>query len=124
MRPHPPSGGGLIPGLSGQQLGLRTIAPAETARQSARVIPPVLYLPVCESATGARCAVIRDLTDGRRALLAYTALDRLFDSCGEQQQWVLVALDGIEVIRDDQPFDVIGYDVNVPVSLRSNGRLA
>ncbi|WP_424922760.1 SAV_915 family protein [Aeromicrobium chenweiae] len=30
------------------------------------------------------------LRDGRTALLAYTALDRLVDCCGDRQPWVLI----------------------------------
>ena len=42
------------------------------------MVPPVLYLPLSVTSTPEEQLVeIRELKDGRRALLAYTALDRL-----------------------------------------------
>ncbi len=53
------------------------------------VVPPVVYLPVREHPEGGSYPEVRPLTDGRTALLAYTALDRLADACGAGQPWVL-----------------------------------
>ena len=108
------------------RLMAQTLAGATSKREDARqarAIPPMLYLPVHETAEGIRLAEVRELTDGRRALLAYTALDRLLDAGGEYQLWALVKLEALEDIRIEQPFDTVGFDIGVPSALRGNGML-
>ncbi|SDQ09775.1 SAV_915 family protein [Leucobacter chromiiresistens] len=85
-------------------------------------IPPVLYVPVRESAAG-RIAEVRPTREGRRALLAYSALDRLLAHCGDAQPWVLVRLADLEVIMAEQPFDLVAFDSEIPVGFSENGRL-
>ncbi|KTR85580.1 hypothetical protein NS354_08640 [Leucobacter chromiiresistens] len=85
-------------------------------------MPPVLYVPVRESAAG-RIAEVRPTREGRRALLAYSALDRLLVHCGDAQPWVLVRLADLEVIMAEQPFDLVAFDPEIPVGFSENGRL-
>ncbi|WP_367117576.1 SAV_915 family protein [uncultured Microbacterium sp.] len=54
------------------------------------IVPPALYLPIVPGSDNHQVAVVRTLVDGRRGLLAYTALDRLADKCGNEQPWMLV----------------------------------
>lgn len=87
-------------------------------------VPPVLYLPVKDHPELEKVAVIRQLADGRSALIAFTALDRLVDACGERQEWVLVHLSELDEIRARTPFDVVAFDPVVPAEAVSDGRLA
>ncbi|WP_369345405.1 SAV_915 family protein [Demequina oxidasica] len=66
---------------------------------------------------------VRPLVDGRKALLAYTALDRLANACGDNQAWVLLHLADLEPIKADFPFDVVAFDPQLPADLFTNGRL-
>ncbi|RMI13321.1 SAV_915 family protein [Cellulomonas triticagri] len=81
-----------------------------------RQVPPVLYVP-CETATtsdGEARLSLRTTRDGRIALLAYTALDRLVTCCGPDQPWVLVPTDRMDDIARTQQFDVVYLDLMVP----------
>jgi hypothetical protein len=89
------------------------------------IVPPVLYLPLHASSTPDRQLVeVRELKDGRQALLAYTALDRLADKCGPEQPWILVQTEDIGEIKKAQPYDVVIFDLDVPEQYRSEGRIA
>jgi hypothetical protein len=78
---------------------------------TARTMPPVLYLPVSEDSTETTQYVeIRQMADGRRGLLAFSALDRLTDRLGEDQAWVLMYTDRLPELRATEPFDVVVMD--------------
>ncbi len=87
------------------------------------IVPPALYLPVVSGAGDQQAAVVRTLVDGRRGLLAYTALDRLADKCGHEQPWVLMMTSELGRLKQQQPFDVVAFDVDVPASQRQGERL-
>lgn len=87
-------------------------------------VPPMLYLPAVEHPDGGQYAIVRELTDGRMGLLAYTALDRLADKCGPNQPWVLVATADLGRIKEVQPFDVVAFDLQVPLGHLADGRIA
>ncbi len=87
------------------------------------IIPPVLYLPVRLTSVGHQSAEVRTLPDGRRALLAFTALDRLADQCGTEQPWSLVQTDALGSVKDEQPFDVVSFDPVISQHLKADGRL-
>jgi len=88
------------------------------------IVPPVIYLPVQADAELGHLALRRNLADGRVGLIAFTALDRLIDACGERQAWVCVQISETEDIRARTPFDVVVLDPDVPVSAVREGRLA
>ncbi len=97
----------------------------EHIEQPEVVVPPVLYLPLIDNPDGpAQMAVVRRLADGRRGLLAYTALDRLADKCGRDQPWMLVMTSELGRIREGQPFDVVAFDLDIPQTQLVDGRLA
>lgn len=88
-------------------------------------VPPVLYLPLSVKSTREEQLVeIRELKDGRRALLAYTALDRLLDLAGDRQPWVLVRTEDLGQIKQEQPYEVVIFDLDVPASYRRDGAIA
>lgn len=98
--------------------------PEGTRLSENTIVPPVLYFPVVEAAdrSGPQF-VVRRLSDGRNGLLVYTALDRLANCCGDEQQWVLLPIEQLEHINEVQPFDVVAFDLDVPEMQRSGGKL-
>lgn len=67
---------------------------------------------------------MRELSDRRKGLVAYTSLDRLADQCGVNQPWVLVPTAELGRIKEEQPFDLVLFDVSVPADKIVNGRIA
>lgn len=88
------------------------------------VVPPVLYLPVRELPGEGLFAEVRATTDGRGALLVFTALDRLLNACGGNQPWRLVETVALDAIQDTQPFDLVAFDPELPQQLLADGRIA
>lgn len=83
-----------------------------------RTMPPALYLPVSSAEGGEFHEVeLRAMNDGRLALLAYTALDRLADAQGPHQPWMLYPTDRLEDLEQSQPYDVILLDLEIPEAL-------
>lgn len=83
------------------------------------VIPPVLYLP-CKAESTADKALIemRQLDDGRVALMAYTALDRLAYCCGPNQPWVLYKTEALGELKQSTHFDLVAFDQPLAEELR------
>lgn len=79
-------------------------------------LPPVLYLPCAADVVdpGDARPELRRTRDGRLALLAYTALDRLRACCGADQPWVLVRTQALEPVRAAERYDLLLLDVVVP----------
>ncbi|MFG6402282.1 SAV_915 family protein [Microbacterium sp. P04] len=89
------------------------------------VVPPVLYLPLSAQSTAeAQSVEIRELRDGRKALLAYTALDRLLALAGDRQPWTLLRTEDLQRIKEVQAYDVVIFDLEVPTQYRRNGAIA
>ena len=97
---------------------------AGTQEQAPVIVPPVLYLPVRPHPEVGNYPEVRKLADGRMALLAYTALDRLADACGENQPWVLLHVSDLGAIKADFPFDVVAFDPRLPPELFKDGKFA
>jgi hypothetical protein len=89
------------------------------------IVPPALYLPIVDNPDSeGQMAVVKPLADGRTGLLAYTALDRLAEKCGVNQPWMLLMTSELDRVRAAQPFDVVAFDLMVPLSQRADGKLA
>ncbi|WP_307219877.1 SAV_915 family protein [Microbacterium sp. SORGH_AS_0888] len=85
----------------------------------------MLYLPLVDNPLSeGQMAVVRRMADGRQGLLAYTALDRLAANCGMNQPWMLLMTSELGRIKEEQPFDVVAFDIDVPPAMVENGRLA
>ncbi|BCN58375.1 hypothetical protein RE9427_17450 [Prescottella equi] len=82
--------------------------------------PPVVYLPCAQNVANPEQAEIelRRTRDGRTALLAYSALDRLHTCCGANQPWIVVGTPSLDLIMGSQPFDLLLLDVVIPESER------
>ena len=97
------------------------------------VVPPVVYVPcaaVPEAGVADRGVVspdaevtveFRRTADGRTALLAYTALDRLVDCCGPYQPWILMPTAKLDEIDRYLRYDLILLDLDVPAEFRRRG---
>nr|WP_246361406.1 SAV_915 family protein [Haloechinothrix aidingensis] len=57
---------------------------------------------------------LRRTRDGRMALMAYSAMDRLKYCCGEQQPWMVLPTAYLDNIQQVQPFDLVLLDVIIP----------
>ena len=81
-------------------------------------VPPALYLPATgvPNAQGTEIE-LRRLRDGRMALLAYTAVDRLVKCMGPHQPWALFLTENLNDLAEKQPFDVIMLDQRIPQAL-------
>lgn len=60
--------------------------------------------------------------DGRRAVLVYSALDRLHTCCGEEQPWFLLPARGLQAMHELDPFDLVLMDLVVPEESRAGLR--
>ncbi len=78
--------------------------------------PPALYLPCAaqESDPAELKIEMRRTRDGRWALLAYTALDRLLDGCGREQPWCLMPTANLGAVQRVDHFDLLLLDVVIP----------
>ena len=117
--------------VAGERIGGAAVAAWEARGPGARrgaagvVVPPVLYVPVAEVAGDGSPTELtvefRRTADGRTALLAYTALDRLVDGCGPHQPWALIPAQRLADIERHHPYELILLDVEVPAELRRTG---
>lgn len=87
------------------------------------VVPPMLYVPVGDYPDNVHDLTVdfRRLPDGRLALFAYTALDRLIAACGAAQSWVLLPTVKLDEIGEHTPYDVILLDMRVESEPARNG---
>jgi hypothetical protein len=88
--------------------------------------PPVVYLPCVEKVSDATQAqvALRRTKDGRIALLAYSALDRLHGCCGEEQPWIVLPTAALDELQKRQPFQLLLLDVVIPEDKRQGGTAA
>lgn len=93
--------------------------PSTAEIESEGMVPPVLYVPIVRGSSqdDPRVPMPR-LKDGRVALLAYTALDRLTSMCGPAQNWALVRTSELDDLRQRQDYDVVILDLELPESVR------
>lgn len=92
--------------------------------RSAR-FPPVVYVPTSppDAEGQARLELIR-LADGRTALFAYSAMDRLAEFYRADAPWVLLTVADLERAHRDSPYDVLFLDrrPQLPAAARRGGR--
>lgn len=72
--------------------------------------PPVVYVPTTARDGADEQRVEYKITqDGRTALFAYSAIDRLHDMYGHVP-WALVAVPGLQKLYDAAPYDLLFLD--------------
>ena len=78
--------------------------------------PPVVYVPCAEQVTDPADVRLeyRITRDGRKALLVYSALDRLHAGAGDAQPWFVIPTANLQVLYDADPFDLVLLDILVP----------
>lgn len=91
----------------------------EYLQEKRATVPPILYLPTTGRGDGRFAEIeMRRMQDGRTALLAYTAMDRLLDLCGAAQPWALMETAKLGELEQTQPYDVIFLDMELPAEVR------
>lgn len=85
--------------------------------------PPVVYLPCEEQVDDPAQARVqmRTTRDGRLALVAYSALDRLHDCCGKGQPWIVTPTVALDALQQTRPFQLLFLDVRIPEQHRNKG---
>ncbi len=76
--------------------------------------PPVVYVPVTTDAEGEQRLDVRITRDGRKALLVYSAMDRLAAWFGPSD-WVLLTVEALQALYDREPFDLLLIDKRLQV---------
>lgn len=87
-------------------------------------LPPVVYLPCTRTVSDVEEIDVeyRQTQDGRLALLAYTALDRLKDCCGDDQPWFVAPSTLLAELHRGRPYDLLFMDMHVPEDRRHEDR--
>ncbi|WP_147441714.1 SAV_915 family protein [Mycetocola lacteus] len=79
------------------------------------LVPPVLYLPVSRVGSDNQpTTTVAELSDGRKAIFAYTALDRLANCCGRDQAWMLIQTESMGLLQQELGFEIISVDKPIP----------
>ena len=74
-------------------------------------LPPVLYVPTSPFAPDGRAHIaMTPLADGRMAVFAYSALDRLADLYAADAPWALLTIADLQRAHADVPFDLLLVD--------------
>lgn len=75
-------------------------------------MPPVVYVPVMElpEAPGVQHLKLHTMADGRTAVFAYSALDRMVSLYGDGVPWMLIDVPGLQRAFDQVPFDLVFVD--------------
>ncbi|MEQ6898196.1 SAV_915 family protein [Microbacterium sp. KR10-403] len=81
----------------------------------------MLYLPIVRGVADPADAQLeyRRTKDGRSALLAYSALDRLHAGMGAEQPWIVMPTAQLQPIWEVDRFDTVLLDIDVPVEFRN-----
>lgn len=77
-----------------------------------RPMPPVVYVPTTGPVDeqGEVRLELAQLADGRTALFAYSALDRLLDLYRPDAPWVLLTVADLQRAHDAVPYDLLLLD--------------
>ncbi|QGG41769.1 SAV_915 family protein [Aeromicrobium yanjiei] len=84
-----------------------------TESATGRAMPPVVYVPTTDDPDPhQRHIVMHHVEDGRTALYAYSAPDRLEDFYLPGSPWVLCDIPTLQRIHDETPYDLLFVDVD------------
>lgn len=75
-------------------------------------MPPVVYVPVVElpEKPGVQHLKLHTMADGRTAVFAYSALDRMVRLYGDGVPWMLIDVPGLQRAFEQVPFDLVFVD--------------
>lgn len=100
-------------------------APVDVEPESRGTMPPLVYVPTTgEDDVARRRVIFHELLDGRTALFAYSAIDRLHDFYRPDAHWVVFDVAGLQKIHDDKPYDVLFVDQNAGLDEDAGDSLA
>lgn len=84
--------------------------------------PPTVYVPserVSNPTPDAEVTIeLRALEDGTLAMLCYTSLQELVDSCGDGQPWIAIRDYQLDGVRDASGAEVLLWDAGLPLEER------
>lgn len=78
--------------------------------QKSVTFPPVVYVPTVAGEDGETRLELSQLADGRIALFAYSAMDRLAQFYRADAPWVLLTVADLQRLREETPYDLIYLD--------------
>lgn len=61
---------------------------------------------------------LRQESEGRLVMLAYSSLEELVRACGEMQPWIAVPIDRVSGVQQDTGAELVLWDTELPVELR------
>lgn len=78
--------------------------------------PELVFIPTQRVGGGDEQAQLqlREMVDGRKAVLIYTSLELLVTGCGRQQNWIAAPVEELERLQPIAGFDVIAVNVELP----------
>lgn len=79
-------------------------------------LPAYLFVPCPQVPDGASEFLIelRELSDGRNVLQAYSSPELLAAAYGSEQSWIRIPADGLEHVRTYSEFDAVLLDTSLP----------
>ncbi|WP_210649131.1 SAV_915 family protein [Nocardioides sp. SYSU D00065] len=88
-------------------------APPPTSERQRPQLPPVVYVPTTDEAdVASRRVLLHRVEDGRTALYAYSAIDRLHTWYLPDAPWLLCDVAALQRIHDQTPYDLLFLDVD------------
>lgn len=80
--------------------------------ESPRTFPPVVYVPTTRlpDQDGQTSLELLETNDGRLALFAYSALDRLHEFYRADVPWALLSIKDLQRAYDASPYDLVFLD--------------
>ncbi|MGH3940875.1 MAG: SAV_915 family protein [Pseudonocardiaceae bacterium] len=82
-------------------------------------LPAEIFVPARPGAASSGAVLeVRELTDGRLAMVVYSSMERLIACCGGGQPWLAFGADQLPALQRGGGFDVVVVDVDVPENLR------
>jgi hypothetical protein len=78
--------------------------------------PELVFIPTqrVRGGDGQAQLQLREMVDGRKAVLIYTSLELLVTGCGRQQDWIAAPVEALERLQSIAGFDVIAVNVELP----------
>lgn len=82
-----------------------------SAAEAPRSFPPVVYAPTLTLPDDGQVALeLVQTNDGRLALFAYSALDRLHEFYSTTTSWAVLTIEDLQRAHEARPFDLLFLD--------------
>ncbi|RZS36979.1 type III secretion system (T3SS) SseB-like protein [Herbihabitans rhizosphaerae] len=114
-----------MPGDSSAPDGF-SVAPSvlggEMAGVDADDVPDQLFTPTATAVAGDDVTlVLRELEDGRRAMLVYTSLEKLVAGCGDEQPWMAFRAEALHTLQHTAGASDVYWDALLDPAVRQYG---